>query len=726
MFLRELNANLNTVRGLGPAAQRSLSRLEITDIRGLLCHYPRDWADRSQPVSLKDWSRARVCTTVTVLAHEWFGAGYMKTLKIYVEDDTARASLICFNRPFLGKQLPVGLTVRLYGQFFYKYGEIQSSAFEIAGEKDGSFGRILPIYPLSEGLTQSTLRRFTERALAQYAPSLEDELPGFITERDNLLSKKDAIREIHFPSSFTERDRARRTLIYEELFYLEIMTLQNRLLRRSSAGMAAGNRQPATYNSGGAGQSPQLNLLQKRLIERLPFNLTPGQLSVVREINADMDGPYPMARLLQGDVGSGKTLAAFLACLKAIGDSGGQAALMAPTELLARQHAETAARFLEPLGVRIAFLTGNVKAGGRSRLLAALAAGEIDLVAGTHALFSRDTVYRNLKLVVVDEQHRFGVTQRQAIMDKGNNPGLLMMSATPIPRTLALTVFGDLDVSVISDMPPGRKPVKTHLAKISNADKVYDFVRKELAAGHQAYFVYPIIDTAGSEPRESSAAWKKDLKDAQSMAEKLSRETFPQYKAALIHSRLDEEEKQRTMDEFRKGTIKVLAATSVVEVGVDVPNATCMVVEHAERFGLAALHQLRGRVGRSDVQSYCFLIYSDQDVPAEYSGMDPQLLGEEDRSREGRRLMVMLENNDGFVIAEKDLQFRGPGQITGLQQSGYLALGIADPVRDAAELEKARDDAFKILEKDPGFLKEENRNIGEVLKRAPPFGEVAM
>jgi len=471
-------------------------------------------------------------------------------------------------------------------------------------------------------------------------------------------------------------------------------------------------------------------------------------VDVVREINADMDSGYPMARLLQGDVGSGKTLVAFLACLKAI-ENNGQAALMAPTELLARQHAETAARFLEPLGLRIAFLSGNVKAGGRARLLSALAAGDIDLVAGTHALFSRDTVYKNLRLVVVDEQHRFGVTQRKAIMAKGEKPGLLMMSATPIPRTLALTVFGDLDVSVIRDMPPGRKPVKTHLARTSNAPKVYDFVRKELAAGRQAYFVYPLIesqeqDDPGAGQRNSrtgkhgtvagqrgessgarhSSSMLKDLKDAQSMAEILSKEIFPQYPVALIHSRLDEDEKQRTMDDFRKGVIRVLAATSVVEVGVDVPNATCMVVEHAERFGLAALHQLRGRVGRSDIQSYCFLIYSDQDVPPELTGMSPELINDGDRSREGKRLMVMLENNDGFVIAEKDLLFRGPGQIAGFQQSGYIALGIADPIRDADELERARNDAFAIYEKDPELENPDNRKIAEVFKRAPPFPDI--
>jgi len=305
--------------------------------------------------------------------------------------------------------------------------------------------------------------------------------------------------------------------------------------------------------------------------------------------------------------------------------------------------------------------------------------------------------YKNLKLVVIDEQHRFGVTQRALIMSKGENTSLLMMSATPIPRTLALTIFGDMDVSTIKDMPPERKPIKTHLAKESSEERVYDFVRKELEQGRQAYFVYPLID--GGE----------DIKDAVSMADRLAAEVFPKHNVALIHSKLAEENKRQTMDDFRRGEIKILTATSVVEVGVDVPNATCMVIEHAERFGLSALHQLRGRVGRGKDQSFCFLVYSD------------------DLTQEGKvRLKVMLENTDGFLIAEEDLKMRGPGQIAGTEQSGYLVLGIANPVRDAQELVRARADAFSILESDPNLLLENHRVIAKVLEDAPPFSEVAL
>jgi ATP-dependent DNA helicase RecG len=450
--------------------------------------------------------------------------------------------------------------------------------------------------------------------------------------------------------------------------------------------------------------APPFTPLQQRLLERLPFKLTEGQHAAVLEINRDMDSAYPMARLLQGDVGSGKTLVSFLAALKAIEtEAGGQAAIMAPTELLARQHAENAARLFEPLGVRIAFLTGNIKASGRTQLLKNLASGAVDIAVGTHALFSKNVVYKDLRFVVIDEQHRFGVLQRQAIMTKGELPDLLMMSATPIPRTLALTVFGDMEVSVIRDMPPGRKPVRTHLASQTSEARVYDFIHGQLAAGRQAYFVYPLIESG-----EHTA----DIKDAETMASYLSREVFPQYATALIHSKIDEDTKRTIMEDFRRGVTRVLVATSVVEVGVDVPNATCMVIEHAERFGLSALHQLRGRVGRGAEQSYCFLVYSG----------DGSELSEDGK----QRLKVMKESTDGFVIAEEDLRLRGPGQIAGVEQSGYISLSIADPLRDAAVLEKARAAAFAMLESDSALLQAEHRCVAEVLTRAPPFANVAL
>jgi ATP-dependent DNA helicase RecG len=732
MFLRELTEPAGSLKGAGPETVRHLAGAAVRSVADLLLYYPRDWEDRVRAVPIAAFGKSPVNTVVRVTGHEWIGAGGMRTVKIRVEDESGAASLVCYNRPFLEKKLVAGKYYRLWGRFFYKYGEIQASVFETedASENAAGFGRILPVYPLGSSLTQGLLRRLVKRALDRYAPSVEDELPGEITEREGLLAMKDAIRAVHFPLSMEELEKAKRTIIYGELFYLEIMVgkraLERRTRGRTQAGSAAAGP-PPTADSQPAVSLPAgspdvfLSPLQRRLVERLPFALTAGQAAVTAEINRDMDGDWPMARLLQGDVGSGKTLVSFLAALKAV-ESGGQAVIMAPTELLARQHAENAARLLEPLGMRIAFLTGNVRAAGRSSLLAGLAGDGADITAGTHALFSRDVVYRDLRLVIIDEQHRFGVTQRSLVMAKGDHPHLLMMSATPIPRTLALTVFGDMDVSVIPDMPPGRKPVKTHLAREANEEKVYEFVRKELAAGRQAYFVYPLIGGEDGGDGEGGG-----LKAASSMAERLSRTIFPEYTTALLHSKISEDEKQRIMSGFRRGDIRILAATSVVEVGVDVPNATCMVVEHAERFGLSALHQLRGRVGRGGEQAYCFLVYSqappeNEDRGGLFTPENGSGLTEDGKAR----LRVMLENNDGFVIAEEDLRLRGPGQIAGTEQSGYLALGLADPVRDATELAKAREDAFALLERDPSLSGPGSAPAAEVLKCAPPFSNVML
>jgi len=682
MFVRSINNSINSIYGIGPSVVPKLSRLGINKISNLLLYYPRDYEDRQKQILLKDFQKEKVCSVVNVFAKEWIGYGHMKTLKIYIEDESAQASLLCYNRSFLDKTVNIGNKYLVCGRFYFKYKELQSSSFEIEEESSikNIFGRILPIYPLTEGITQKMMQKFTKNALNQYS-NLNDELPQFLIEKYNLLNKNITIKEIHYPTSFENLEKAKKTLIYEELFYLEIM-VGKRALKRKSKRIKTSLK-----------ENDDFSMLQKMFIERLSFSLTKGQSDAIKEINKDLS-QTGMARLLQGDVGCGKTLVAFLAALN-ITEKNKQTAILAPTELLANQHAQNAARLLEPIGVRIAFLTGNIKAKGRKELLKNLKAGEIDIVVGTHALFSKDVEYKNLGLVIIDEQHRFGVTQRSLIMSKGDTPSLLMMSATPIPRTLALTVFGDMDVSVIKDMPPGRKPVKTHLASISNEKKVYDFVRKELEKGRQAYFVYPLIEGGD------------DIKDALTEEKRLSKEIFPKFKTAVIHSKLSEDEKKQTMDDFRKGDIKILAATSVVEVGVDVPNATCIVIQNAERFGLSALHQLRGRVGRGSEQSFCFLVYSD-----EYTD-DAKM-----------RLIVMLENNDGFVIAEEDLKLRGPGLIAGTEQSGFLVLGMANPIRDNKILEIARADAFSILENDPDLILENNRVIAKVLEEAPPFCDV--
>jgi ATP-dependent DNA helicase RecG len=710
MFVGELCEKVSVLDKVGKETASALAQAGISSIASLLGYYPRRWEDRSKERPLKDFRLGTVNTLAKVIAHDWFLAKGIQTLRVFVDDGTACAALVCFNRPKMRFVLPVGRRFRLFGDFEYRLGNIQAASFTI--EDENAPGGIFPVYPLVKALSelkgggQKALRAFMRQALKKYAAEIEDELPAEIIAAHSLLHKRDAIRAIHFPSSFEELEKAVRTLKYGELFYFEVM-----IARR-----AIGKKKFPTKDTKET-KLTKISPLQNQLLARLPFELTAGQERAVAEINDDLRSPSPMSRLLQGDVGSGKTLVAFLAAL-AVVEEGGQAAVMAPTELLARQHAENAAKLLEPLGVKLGFLTGNVKSQNRARLLESIAAGETDIILGTHALFSKDVAYKNLRLVIIDEQHRFGVLQRQAIAAKGDAPAMLMMSATPIPRSLALTVYGDLDVTVIRDMPPGRQPVKTYLIAEENAAKVYGFVRKELEAGRQAYFVYPLIGDNGGDSNEEEKNDDNELKNAVAMADELKK-IFPACRTALIHSRLDEEEKQKTMEAFRAGEVKILAATSVVEVGVDVPNATVMAVWHAERFGLSALHQLRGRVGRGEHQSYCCLIYSKQEEARE--DINPESIPDEQRTKEGRRLMAMLETNDGFVIAEKDLELRGAGQLAGIEQSGDFRLGLADPVRDIALLSHARDDVFALLAADPALASPDNAVVAEVLKRAPPF-----
>ena len=680
MLLEEIHTPVSNLYGAGKSAVEQLKRLEVITIGDLLKLWPRYWEDRSRYDALREWNlRHKLNVPVSIIGQQWFGYGHMKTLKLLIRDSEGTGGeLICFNRPFLEKAFSVGTEALVYGSFTVKYGAIQSSSFEIE-KLETAERRILPVYPLTQGLTQGKLRKLIERALDSYARGIDSELPPEIVSKYGLPSKKAVVYAMHRPATMQEAETARTALIFEEFFLYELAVGMRSLERRGvlprtvPAEDAAGQDSAGQTGSGQA--EPVYSPLQRELLSRLPFPLTADQKTVTAEINADISGTVPAARLLQGDVGSGKTLVAFLACLKVIED-GGQAAFMAPTELLARQHAENAARLLEPLGVRLAFLTGNLKAAGRSQLLQQLAIGNIDLIIGTHALFSAQTLYKNLRMVVIDEQHRFGVLQRVAIIQKGigsntekKAPHFLMMSATPIPRTLALSMFGDLDVSVIKTMPPGRKPVITYIAAESKAERVYHFIGQEILAGRQAYFVYPLIEQSDT----------LDIRSAEQMFTELTA-SFPAVKVALLHSKIPEDEAQRIMEEFRSGIIGILVATSVIEVGVDVPNASCMVIEHADRFGLSALHQLRGRIGRGGQQGYCFLLY-----------------GKSITETGKKRLQVMSGTVDGFVIAEEDLKLRGPGDIGGIEQSGYCGFEVGDPIRDCGLLETARRAAFEML-----------------------------
>lgn len=752
MTVSELTNPVETLGGIGPAATKQFARLNIFTVADLLTTYPREYEDRSSRVYLKDFAtHQKVHTVCKVMAHEWFGYGRMRTLKIAVSDGTADAWLIAFNRAFLEKSLPEGSIISVTGHFDVRYNELQSSSFEAERlSYDGELSEyensiipgsgVLPVYPLTEGLSQKNYRKAVAQALKLYGKSVQNELPAYIYKERKLVHKADALRMIHAPVSTEETLAAKRSLIYEELYKYEYTLGKRIYLHRGvlNGGDSLQTEALLAQQGGGLQTSAvsseqfakKLSPRQKCLLERLPFDLTDDQKKVILEMNEDIDRsaeeynllkntpqkltrtPFSMQRLLQGDVGSGKTLVCFFVCLRII-DYGGQCALMAPTELLARQHAENAASLLEPLEIKVAFLTGNVKAKGRGPLLEALRNGSVNIVIGTHALFSTNVIYKNLQLAVIDEQHRFGVTQRESIVAKGrfsngqytHSPDLLMMSATPIPQSLALTVFGDLDVSSIHTMPCGRKPIQTYLSVQGHESNVYEAVRKELKAGHQAYFVYPLIEegessgeeyegTAGiSSPQNSNSLQNSAFiqnsrsaedcrKSAEGMFEFLSTKVFPEYKCGLVHGKIDDENQNEILSKFQKNEIQILVATTVVEVGVDVANATCMVIENADRFGLAQLHQLRGRVGRSSLQSYCFLVYGKNITETGIA-----------------RMKALRQNTDGFVIAEEDLKLRGPGEILGTAQSGYLTLGLADPVRDKDILMQARYDAFSELNK---------------------------
>ena len=734
MKVSDIKTPVSSISGIGPQLTKTLAKVNVFTVGDLLQYFPRDYEDRTRKVTFRERGQnGKVHTVAQVVRQEWFGYGRMKTLKIIVNDGTGTAELICFNRAFLEKSLIPGSIITVTGQFFVKYNTLQSTAFEVTkhdtavvepvetyyngesvknrAERVGlglstdishippKESGIISIYPLTEGLTQKALTKAVSQALQQYALGIENELPAELIEKHGLLSKQDAIRLIHRPADLTQAAAARRTLVFEELFQFQSV-IAKRVYNRKGITVEPVVSTSSTTGTPNISQfTDSLSPLQLDFFNSLPFPLTDDQRSAIYEMDAEIDRAYTererilnqldrglpppstpsftMARLLQGDVGSGKTLVSLFLCLRIISWKG-QCAFMAPTEILARQHAETTARLLAPLGVRTAFLTGNLRAKGRNPLLKALKEGEIDIVVGTHALFSSNVEYKDMELAVIDEQHRFGVLQRQAILEKGRvstggftfEPNLLMMSATPIPQSLALTVFGDLDISTIHSMPAGRKPITTYLVKEGNEMNAYEAVRKELAKGHQAYFVYPSIDS------------DENIKSAERAFAHLRDHIYPQYKCALVHSKVDEEEQVNILHAFRDGAIQVLAATTVIEVGLDVPNATCMVIEGADRFGMAQLHQLRGRVGRGDAQSFCFLIYS-KDITE--TGIE--------------RMKALRQSTDGFFIAEQDLKTRGPGELNGTVQAGELGFRIADLSRDMEVMQEARTEALAFVSK---------------------------
>jgi ATP-dependent DNA helicase RecG len=673
-----LATQLQYLKGVGPERAKLLARKGLTTVEEALFFLPIRHEDRTRLTSLRSLQVGQVATcTGTIAGISPPPPGRRRApLVLLLRDAGGYGTATLFGRGWLTRVLQRGQRVILHGKGarFKDKITLQVQDWEVVDSTDDEpihAGALVPVYSSTEGLPQRALRSLQWRLVEAHAAAVAETLPEPLRRRRNLVGLSVALRGAHFPHSADERGAAIRRLAFEDFLLLQLGLAILRSRTTRARGIA--------LNPPGA--------LASSLRAALPWSLTGAQERVWTEIRADMAAPHPMHRLLQGDVGSGKTIVAALAVLTAV-EAGYQAAVMAPTEILAEQHFMTLSQLLQPLGVPVTLLTSAVRTRERGTRRAALAAGEIGCAIGTHALVQERVEFRRLGLVVVDEQHRFGVAQRALLKAKGEQPDVLVMTATPIPRTLALTVYGDLDVSVLDELPPGRKPVVTAARTESGRSKIYGFLREQAAAGRQIYVVYPLIE-------ESELI---DLKAATDMARTLQAEVFPDLVVGLLHGRLSFEDKDAIMRRFKAGEIHVLVSTTVIEVGIDVPNASVMLIEHAERFGLSQLHQLRGRVGRGPWKSYCILLTSGK-------------LGEDAQ----RRVDVMVETNDGFKIAEADLQLRGPGEFFGTRQSGLPEFRVADLLRDVAILEEARRDALAIVAADPELRAPEHRGLRDAL-----------
>lgn len=669
---------LQALSGIGPQRAALLARKGLHTVEDALYFVPLRYEDRTRlvPFARLESGQTATCSGV-IVGLSPPPAGRSRTpFTVLLRDASGYMTACFFNAAYLGRILRRGQRLVLHGRVGRFAGALtlQHPDFEIVDANEDErlhTGRLVPVYSVTAGLGQRPLRRLLWTLVERYAPTLPEILPEALRGRCHLVGLAQALHDIHFPADEGALAAARRRLAFDDVFLLQLglALLRARVARARGLAMDP----PGT--------------LVARLRATLPWPLTAAQERVWQEIRRDMAAPAPMHRLLQGDVGSGKTLVAALAVLTAV-EAGYQAALMAPTEILAEQHYLTLRELLEPLGVAVTLLTSSVKGRERGRRRAAVAAGEVGCVVGTHALLQEDVAFRRLGLAVVDEQHRFGVTQRARLKAKGAHPDLLVMTATPIPRTLALTLYGDLDVSVLDELPPGRRPVRTVARTEARRAEIYRFIGDQVRQGRQAYVVYPLVE-------ESEAV---DLKAATDMARELAEHVFPDLTVGLLHGRLSVEDKEAIMRRFKAGEIHVLVSTTVIEVGIDVPNAAVMLIEHAERFGLSQLHQLRGRVGRGPWPSYCILLHG------------PHLT---DEAR--RRIQTMVETTDGFRIAEADLALRGPGEFFGTRQSGLPRFRVADLLRDAPLLALARREAQALVAHDPDLRAPEHAPLRQCL-----------
>ena len=672
----DLEMDLRFLKGVGPARVEILNKLGLFTLNDIINYFPREHEDRGRYKNiyeLQDGETAAIKVVIASNVSETRVRRNMAIYKVIAKDETGNIILTWFNQPYIKKQLRIGMEYSFYGKVKNTLGriEMQSPVFD-AGEKSKNTGKIIPIYPLTAGITQNVFRGIVETAVKSVQGNLVDTLPEWIRVQYKLDDIEKAIHNIHFPESLDDFEKARYRLAFEEL-----LVMQLGLLRFKEKGQE--DRKGISFDK---------DEKMDELLATLPYTLTGAQQRVWQEIDKDMKSEKSMNRLVQGDVGSGKTVVATMAMFKAV-RNGYQAVLMAPTAILARQHYEGIQKMVSEFGIKVELLTGDVTKKNKERILEELKNGEIDMIVGTHALIEENVVLKNVGIVITDEQHRFGVRQRGILSGKGEKVDTLVMTATPIPRTLAIILYGDLDISIIDELPPGRQKIDTFAVRRNMEERVNNFIKKELTSGRQAYIVCPLVE-------ESEV-----MDGIKSVVEQLDyyKEVLSDFKVEMLHGKMRPKEKDEIMAKFKAKEIDVLISTTVIEVGVDVPNATIMIIENAERFGLAQLHQLRGRVGRGKFKSYCILKFdSKSDVVKQ-------------------RMEIMQKSNDGFVISEKDLELRGPGDFFGTKQHGIPEFKVANLFVDIPIMKIAQSVANTIYEEDPGLILPENTLLLEKIEK---------
>jgi ATP-dependent DNA helicase RecG len=674
-----LQDKVQYLKGVGPKRAKQLSRVGIDTVSDLFHYLPRRYEDRREIVSIRDVEPGSVYTVKgRIKTHGiWKSKKGMLIYEMVVSDGTGNIHGVWYNQPYLKKYFKIGRDIILYGTVEkFKYLQIAHPDYEILNKEEGALetthmGRIVPIYPLTQDVTQRYLRTLIYRVVEDNLNLLKEILPTPLRARNRLTDIKFAVRNIHFPNSFENLRMAYRRLVFEEFFILETALALIKKERKK--------------HTDGIQHKIEKGLL-KSFRAMFPFELTREQLKAIGRIEKDMESPQPMNRLLEGEVGSGKTVVAMYALLLTI-KNGFQGAVMVPTETLAQQHYLTMSESFMPLGINVRLLIGSSSAETKEEVRRELKGGKTDIIIGTHSLIQENVSLDNVGLIIVDEQHKFGVSQRAIFKEKGIKSDILIMTATPIPRTLALTVYGDLDITTMKELPEGRPPISTYWVEEERKEKVYNFVREELLKGHQAYIVCPRIEETE----------KTNFAAAKTMYEYLQKEIFTDFKLALMHGRLKGNEKEKLMRDFKNNKVNILVSTVVVEVGIDVPNATIMIIENADRYGLAQLHQLRGRIGRGEYKSYCILLSDPKNVNAK------------------RRLEAFEQLRDGFELAEEDLAIRGPGEMLGTRQHGLPEIRFGDIVTDRDILELARHEAFELADKDSGLKDERNKSLREVI-----------